>query len=101
VATKSTTANTPSTPHKSGLLRKRFNLPVKGTLSKSVKTPRWLRAIGRYFAGAWRELREVHWPTRRAAWGLTMAVVLFTIALGFVIIGLDFGFEQLFKRILF
>lgn len=87
-------------PKRGKLLQKRINLPVRGKLGQAVGVPRWLRAIGNYFAGAWQELREVRWPTRRATWGLTSAVLVFTIALAAFILALDFGFEQLFKRIL-
>lgn len=83
-----------------GLLKKRVSLPAKGRLGKSVRAPKWLRAIGGYFAGSWRELREVRWPTRRATWGLTVAVLVFSTVLTGFILALDFGFEQLFKKVL-
>jgi preprotein translocase SecE subunit len=95
--------NTKATNAKEGddkLLSKRVDLPAKGKLSRSVGVPRWLRAIGGYFAGSWRELRQVSWPTRRATWGMTFAVLLFTLVLAVIILLLDVGFEQLFKRIL-
>lgn len=85
---------------KKDLLKKRVNLPAKGRLGKSVRAPKWLRAIGGYFAGSWRELREVRWPTRRATWGLTVAVLVFSTVLTGFILALDFGFEQLFKKVL-
>lgn len=87
-------------PQKESLLKKRVSTPGKGKLGKTVKAPRWLGAIGGYFAGAWRELREVRWPTRRATWGLTLAVIIFTLVMTGFVLGLDFGFEQLFKGII-
>lgn len=95
-----TTKSAKDQDKKHGLLKKRVSLPGKGKLSRSVKTPRWLRAIGRYFTGAWHELREVSWPTRRATWGLTLAVIIFTCAIMILVLALDYGFEQLFKWIL-
>lgn len=86
---------------KRSLLKKRISLPGKGKMAHNVPAPKWAKSIGRYFAGAWHELREVSWPTRRATWGLTMAVIIFTAAMMILILTLDFGFEQLFKWILF
>ncbi len=85
---------------KKSLLKRRIDVPVKGRFGKTVRTPQWLRTFGGYFTGAWRELREVRWPTRRATWVLTLAVIVFTSLLTGFILALDFGFEQLFKRIL-
>ena len=59
-----------------------------------------LRSIGGYFKGAWVELKQVRWPTRRATWGLTAAVVLFTLFFVGLIVLLDAGFKELFKLIL-
>ena len=89
-----------SSGEKTGLLKRRINLPVKGKLAKNVRAPKPIRAAGGYFVGAYRELRQVQWPNRRATWGLTLAVMVFTLVLAGFILGLDFGFEQLFKRIL-
>ncbi len=57
-------------------------------------------ALGRYFKGAWQELRQVRWPTRRATWALTLAVILFTVFFVIIIVALDSAFQELFKRIL-
>lgn len=57
-------------------------------------------AIGRYFKGAWQELREVRWPTRRATWGLTVAVLIFTALFMVIILSLDAGYQSLFELIL-
>ena len=101
MAKKDTQATkTGDSKQKNSVLKKRVNLPGKGKLSSSVRAPRWLRAIGEYFAGSWRELRQVSWPTRKATWGMTLAVLLFTLILTVIILLLDIGFEQLFKRII-
>jgi preprotein translocase SecE subunit len=83
-----------------GLLRRRIDLPAGGRLGRNVRLPRWLRAIGGYFIGSWRELREVSWPTRKATWGMTFAVILFTLGFTVIILLLDLGFELLLKRII-
>jgi len=57
-------------------------------------------AFGGYFKGAWAELRLVRWPTRRATWGLTLAVILFSIFFGVIILLLDLLFKYLFELLL-
>jgi len=57
-------------------------------------------AIGSYFKGAWRELRQVRWPDRKSAWGMTIAVILFTAFFIALIVILDIVFKQLFELIL-
>lgn len=59
-----------------------------------------LRATLDYFKGAWVELRQVHWPTRSATWGLTGAVLLFSAFFVVFITLLDGGFKFLFEQIL-
>jgi len=57
-------------------------------------------SIGGYFKGSWVELRQVFWPNRRATWGLTLAVILFTAIFIGLIICLDWIFTQLFNVII-
>lgn len=59
-----------------------------------------LIAIGRYFAGAWEELKQVRWPTRRATWSMTAAMLLFTGFFVAVILLLDALFKYLFELML-
>ncbi|MBC7564968.1 preprotein translocase subunit SecE [Candidatus Saccharibacteria bacterium] len=59
-----------------------------------------LFAVGGYFKGAWTELRLVRWPTRRATWGLTFAVILFSAFFVVIILLLDILFKYLFEIIL-
>jgi preprotein translocase subunit SecE len=56
--------------------------------------------IGRYFKGAWTELRLVRWPTRKATWGLTLAVILFSAFFVALILLLDALFKWLFELII-
>lgn len=78
--------------------------PVKVKVEKPARAPRkWtkpFRAIGRYFKGAWRELRQVHWPNRKQTWALTLAVMLFSLFFGILIFLLDLGFTYLFKEVI-
>lgn len=86
-------------------------------LKKNRQVPKWLktvgkvfapilwllrplRPLGRYFKGAWYELRQVKWPSNKTSVKLTIAVIVFTLVMtGFIVI-LDMGFEQIVKRIL-
>ncbi|MEI6851139.1 MAG: preprotein translocase subunit SecE [Candidatus Saccharibacteria bacterium] len=59
-----------------------------------------LFAIGGYFKGSWIELKKVRWPDRRATWGMTGAVIIFTAMFVVLIVSLDWAFSQLFKLII-
>lgn len=79
---------------------------AKTAKSVAKTTPSKQRSFGllgkflAYFKGAWFELRQVHWPTRRATWGLTGAVLLFSAFFVVFITTLDAGFKFLFEQIL-
>ena len=53
-----------------------------------------------YFKGAWQELQQVRWPDRRASWSLTLAVILFSLFFAGLILGLDYIFENLFRKVI-
>ena len=59
-----------------------------------------LGPIGRYFKGAWQELRQVRWPDRRTTWGMTGALLAFTAFFVVIILVLDALFAQLFNLLL-
>lgn len=61
---------------------------------------RFFQHIGRYFKGAWSELKLVRWPTRKATWGLTVAVLIFSGFFVGLIMLLDLGFNALFELII-
>lgn len=77
---------------------------LKNTAHKVSKTnkslSKILTSIGGYFKGSWRELRQVRWPDNKSAWGMTVAVILFTAFFVVLIALLDIGFKQLFELIL-
>jgi len=76
----------------------------KSTIEKPAKAkkgmPKIVKAIGSYFKGAWVELRQVRWPNRKATWGLTFAVILFTAFFATLIVLLDAMFKQLFELLI-
>ncbi len=89
--------------------------PAKSTL-KQIKSPKTVsqklakkpvakalkpfKALGIYFKGAWFELRQVHWPDRKATWSLTGAVLLFSAFFIVLILLLDMLFKYIFELIL-
>ena len=70
-------------------------------IKKDAKTSKIKKAkkIG-YFRGSWQELQLVRWPDRRATWGLTLAVILFSLFFAGLILGLDYVFENLFRKVI-
>ncbi len=83
-----------------GVLTKRVGAKTDTGLGRDVTAPKWLRAIGSYFKGSYDELRQVKWPNRRATWSLTFAVIIFTVVFVALILGLDYAFDQLFKKVI-
>lgn len=73
---------------------RKFRLP---TLRRnSTKTD---EQVG-YFEGAWRELVQVRWPDRTATWSLTLAVIAFSLFFAGIILGLDYVFNELFRKVI-
>ena len=64
------------------------------------KKPNPLGPIGRYFKGAWEELRQVRWPDRKTTWGMTGALLAFTAFFVVIILLLDAAFAELFNLLL-
>ena len=68
--------------------------------SQSKKSRNPFRPFFGYFVGAWKELRQVHWPTRRATWSLTGAVLAFAAFFVIFILLLDALFKFIFELLL-
>ncbi|PIZ61783.1 preprotein translocase subunit SecE [Candidatus Saccharibacteria bacterium CG_4_10_14_0_2_um_filter_52_9] len=54
----------------------------------------------RYFRQSWKELRQVHWPSRRESLRLTFAVLVFAFVFGVIIAVVDYGLDKLFRNVL-
>ncbi len=61
---------------------------------------RRVRFFPRYFTDAWTELKLVTWPSRRETARMTTAVVIFAVAFGGIVYGLDYGLDKLFRQLL-
>lgn len=84
-------------------------IEVEATAAKPLKKRRTIRpgaalkpakATGGYFKGAWLELKQVRWPTRRATWSMTLAVLLYSAFFVVLVLLLDAGFKYVFQLIL-
>lgn len=64
---------------------------------------RWIGRIlwPRYFRNSYRELRQVHWPTRRETWKMTFAVLVFALVFGLGAAGIDWVLDNAIQRIVF
>jgi len=86
--------------------KKSAKAPAKTAKVKVVKQKRQTRVgtllapVTGYFKGAWFELRQVHWPSRSATWGLTGAVLAFSAFFVVFILLLDAGYKYVFELIL-
>jgi len=56
--------------------------------------------LGRYIRDAWRELRQVRWPNRKATWKMVLAVLVYTAIFVVFITLLDLFFSWLFNLII-
>jgi len=79
---------------------KKASKPAKAPIEPSNWLTKALFGIGRYFKGAWIELKQVRWPTRKATWGLTLAVILFSVFFVVLILLLDAFFKYIFELII-
>jgi len=74
--------------------------PAEKPLGEVFLLARPFVAIGRYFRDSWRELRQVRWPSRKAAWKLTFAVLVYCAVLMAFILVIDLIFTLIFETIL-
>ncbi len=81
-------------------VKKVKSTPTKASKEAIVETKNPLKAMGRYFVGAWQELKQVRWPNRQATWGMTLALLAFTAFFVALILLLDALFKYVFQLIL-
>ena len=53
-----------------------------------------------YFRGAWNELRQVRWPSRKNTWKMTVSVIVYVLIFAGIIMILDLIFQALSKLVL-
>ena len=65
---------------------------------KPTKNP--LVRFARYVKGAFRELRQVIWPSRKETWSMTLAIILYATLISIIALAFDNLFNWLFKLII-
>ena len=81
-----TTKKAPASDSKKKKSRRKIANPIVGLIN--------------YFKGAWYELTQVSWPTRKSTWGMTFAVIGYSAFFVVLILIADAGFNNLFDLIL-
>ncbi len=80
-------------------LMKEYYLPMPnnkaGTFLNKRRSP-----APTYFIGAFKELRQVSWPGRKETTKLTIAVFIFAFTFGLIVAAVDYGLDQLFKKVI-
>lgn len=97
---KATTAAAKPAKGLKNLLAREFH-PIRLPNNKIGNTLTKRRsATPSYFANSLRELKLVDWPSRRQALSLSMAVIVFSVAIAIFVQLLDFGLGKLFKEVI-
>lgn len=89
-----------ATDNETPVVKERVNKAKKQEVAKEKKPAKTKKDRDNYFTGAWHELKQVRWPDRKATWGMTFAVIVFTIFFVIMILLLDAGFKYLFDVML-
>ncbi len=55
--------------------------------------------VPKYFVNAWREVRQVTWPSGRETRRLTLAVFIFATVFGLAVAIVDKGLDEFFKKV--
>ena len=84
---------------------KKLNLRQRKAVKVAAKPLRLLKRglawiVPSYFVNAWREVRQVVWPSRKETWRLTLAVFIFAIVFGALVAGVDKGLDEIFKKVI-
>ena len=79
---------------------KTSNKQIDNTTKKPFILIRPFVYFGRYIRDSWREIRQVRWPSRKAAWKLFFAILIYTLIFVGVIMLLDALFTWLFETVI-
>jgi len=81
--------------------RSKFLKKILAPIAFIFRPLRWLgrKIIPRYFRNSLAELKLVKWPNRKETRQLTTAVLLFAIVLGTVVSLVDYGLDDIFKKV--
>lgn len=79
--------------------RKEYQLPMPDNKIGRLMRRR-VRFVPKYFREAWSELKQVTWPSRRETIKLSLAVFVFALIFGGLIWLVDYGLDNLFRKVL-
>ena len=83
---------------------KKFEMKEGNKPAKSGKKTfilfRPFKALFGYIHDAWKEIRQVRWPSRKATWKMALAVLVYTALFVVLITLLDMFFSWLFGNII-
>jgi preprotein translocase SecE subunit len=85
-----------------------------GKITSKVRLPKlklpnnkFFRILGKlkvlypkFLLEAWREIRQVTWPTARETYQLTMAVFIFAVIFAAIVGAIDYGLDKLFREVI-
>ena len=107
-----TSTKTKITRIKAGEVKPVAQKVEKTTVTKVVKQPKTTKTgkksplktifkplilFGRYLRDSWYELRQVKWPSRKATWSMTFAVIIYAALLLALVLLLDNLFDWVVK----
>ena len=89
------------TAKKAAKLAKKEAKQAKKASKKPMSAPvRFITWPFRYIHESWLELRQVRWPSRKAAWKMVLAVLIYTALFVGIIMLLDALFTLIFNQLL-
>lgn len=100
VASKASTAKVKTTKVKPAIDTKKHLKEAKQLKREKLRNNNPFKPILVYLKGSWEELKQVRWPDRRSTWGMTGALLMFTLFFTVLLLSFDFIFSELFKLIL-
>lgn len=78
--------------------KKTYYLPMPNNRLGRVMN-KHVRFYPYFFVEAWRELRQVQWPTAKQTVRLAWAVFIFSLLFGSLVALVDFGLDKVFKYV--
>ena len=104
-ATKVTAVSDTAKDKKSAKMAKKAEKLSKKEAKQAHKKPmsapvRFITWPFRYIHESWLELRQVRWPSRKAAWKMVLAVLVYTALFIAIIMLLDALFTLIFNQLL-
>ena len=84
---------------KKSILKKEVHIPMPKKVSESWLGKFRKMRFPRYVRESIREVKKVTWPTRKEAWKLTFAVIVFTMVFTVFIVIADYFFQIIAERI--